>query len=71
MSEKIRVEPSFKRRLSNLINEFSLENKSSTPDFILSNYLIRCLDNFDETSDEKSSWFSDEKQPTTEAETAR
>ncbi len=34
----------FKGQLRELINSFSLENKSNTPDYILANYLNECLD---------------------------
>ena len=36
----------FKDELTKLINRHSLENDTNTPDFILAEYLIRCLDAF-------------------------
>lgn len=33
----------FKKKLSSLINRYSLENGSNTPDFILAEYLVNCL----------------------------
>lgn len=38
----------FKARLTTLINEYSLENPSNTPDFILAHYLMSCLNAFDD-----------------------
>lgn len=38
---------SFRKALEELINEYSKENGSNTPDFILADYLIDCLDAFD------------------------
>lgn len=34
----------FRRELTELINRHSLENKSNTPDFVLADFLIRCLE---------------------------
>lgn len=31
------------RRFADIINEFSLENDSDTPDFIIGEYLVDCL----------------------------
>jgi len=36
----------FTEELRNLINRYSKENNSDTPDFILARYLENCLDNF-------------------------
>jgi len=33
----------FKKELTELINKHSLENESNTPDWILAQYLDRCL----------------------------
>lgn len=38
---------SFDQALEKLINSYSMENGSDTPDFLLKDYLISCLDNFD------------------------
>ena len=37
----------FRSKLENLINTFSIENGSNTPDFILAEYLTDCLVAFD------------------------
>ncbi len=50
---------SFKKELTALINYHSKENGSDTPDFILANYLARCLQAFDETEKERQDWYSD------------
>jgi len=34
----------FKQELEHLINKHSMENRSNTPDFILADYLVRCLE---------------------------
>ena len=40
----------FKEELEILINKHSMENDSNTPDFILADYLMECLQNFNKTS---------------------
>lgn len=37
---------SFTNELKKLLNRYSEENGSNTPDFILANYLVNCLDTF-------------------------
>ena len=37
----------FREELEELINRYSKETKSSTPDFVLADYLINCLNAYD------------------------
>jgi hypothetical protein len=46
----------FRVELAQLINKYSKENGSNTPDFILAGYLCRCLDNFDLTLTRRADW---------------
>ena len=46
----------FRRELSQLINEFSLEGESNTPDFILADYLNSCLEAFDKAVRQREKW---------------
>lgn len=39
-------EYNFEERLAHLLNEFSKENSSDTPDFVLASYLGQCLTAF-------------------------
>jgi hypothetical protein len=39
----------FSKELEQLINRHSVDNALNTPDYILSNYLINCLETFDNT----------------------
>lgn len=48
----------FKKELGELINKYSLENLSDTPDYILADYLIDCLNTFGRTIDARRRWFS-------------
>ena len=55
---------SFLNELQNLINSFSMENRSNTPDFILANYLSQSLSIFDKAINSRSAWYGES---TTEA----
>jgi hypothetical protein len=56
----------FEQELEQLINKYSKENGSNTPDFILAQYLGRCLENFDLTVNRRESWHGRGVIPTTE-----
>lgn len=47
---------SFKSELIYLINKYSKENDSNTPDFILANYIEGCLDNFNKAIYQREEW---------------
>ena len=47
----------FLNALKRLINEFSEEQESNTPDFILAQYLNRCLAAFVEASNAREKWY--------------
>ena len=47
----------FKKELESLINKYSLENGSDTPDFILAEYLENCLLNFDCAVRLRNKWY--------------
>ena len=49
---------SFRKDLEQLINGYSMENNSHTPDFLLAQYLERCLDTFDEATRARDRWYS-------------
>lgn len=48
---------SFERRLEALINEFSRENESNTPDFILARYMNDCLEAFVRATNRREAWY--------------
>lgn len=50
---------SFKKELEQLINKYSMENTSNTPDFILAEYLWGCLLNYEDIINRRNSWYSD------------
>jgi len=39
------------------INKVSAENGSNTPNFILANYLVICLENFDHITKMRADWY--------------
>jgi hypothetical protein len=46
----------FEKELAGLINKYSLENGSDTPDFFLAEYLTNCLAVFDHTMKKRKNW---------------
>ena len=51
----------FIKDLEQLINKYSMENGSNTPDFLLADYLIGCLDNFNRTMMNRDSYYETKK----------
>lgn len=46
----------FRVELTDLLNRFSKENRSGTPDYLLADFLIRCLEAFDYTTNSREEW---------------
>lgn len=53
----------FRSELETIINRYSKENGSNTPDFILAEYLDDCLAAFDKASKRRTKWCAPERQP--------
>jgi len=51
------MKDTFSSELEVLINKYSMENGSNTPDFILKEYVLRCLENYDLTLRQREQWF--------------
>jgi len=51
------METDFRKELENLVNKYSRENGSDTPDFILARYLDNALNNFDAAVKEREEWY--------------
>ena len=47
----------FYKELEHLVNRYSKENGSNTPDFILAEYLQGCLNLFDNTVGKREKWY--------------
>ena len=50
----------FEGELQSLINKFSKENDSNTPDFILAEYMNECLNAFTKASRAREKWYGKE-----------
>lgn len=48
----------FKTELQSLINRYSMESGSNTPDFILAEYLFNCLQSFDLAYSKRIKWYA-------------
>jgi len=55
------VKPSFYSELSSLLNRYSKENGSNTPDFILARYLQDCLAAFDNAALARVNWYGNKE----------
>lgn len=54
---KLETKKEFRDELTSLINRHSMENGSNTPDFILCDYLTKCLENFDNIVSQREKWY--------------
>jgi hypothetical protein len=53
----------FLDELTALINKYSLENRSNTPDFILARIMCNALQSFEDRVIERENWYKRETQP--------
>lgn len=51
-------EEEFKKELETLINKYSMENDSNTPDYILASYLVGCLKSYNHAIYLRDRWFN-------------
>jgi hypothetical protein len=49
----------FRSELEGLINRYSIESGSNTPDYILADYLMDCLRAFDSAVNVRTEWYRD------------
>jgi len=47
----------FEKELEGLINRYSEENRSNTPDFILARYLVICLSAWNQATAQREVWY--------------
>jgi len=50
-------ELNFQESLERLVNRFSVENESNTPDFILAEYIRGCLDSWNAAVKSRDAWY--------------
>jgi hypothetical protein len=48
--------------LTKILNMFSIENESNTPDYILALYMLACLRAFNDAVNERTSWYKNESE---------
>ncbi len=66
--EEFKAEPwsndvEFRRELMLLINKYSRENFSNTPDFMLAEYLIDCLEVYEKLTQKREAWYGRTPKP--------
>lgn len=55
--EEINKEIKLTVEIQTLLNKYSRENKSDTPDFILADYLFSCLKAYEEATNKRDEWY--------------
>jgi len=50
----------FRAELEVIINKYSMENSSDTPDWIIADYLVSCLDSFNQSVGAREKWYDRE-----------
>lgn len=59
----IRDHEAFRMELQTLLNRYSKENGSNTPDFVLANYLCDCLRSWDLACSQREHWYGVHHRP--------
>mgnify|MGYP001605070888 CR=1 FL=1 len=54
----------FEKEIERVINSYSKENNSNTPDFILAQYLLNCLAIFNTAIQQRENWYGRDPRPT-------
>jgi hypothetical protein len=52
----------FEKELEHIINKYSKENGSNTPDFIIAKYIVGCLDAMNNCIRERDTWYNRDKE---------
>ena len=55
---------SFSKELQNLLNRYSKENNSNTPDFVLAAYIENCLTAFNVAIQQREAFYGRDPRPT-------
>jgi len=50
----------FRAELEVIVNKYSMENSSDTPDWIIADYLVSCLDSFNWSVGAREKWYDRE-----------
>ena len=60
--DKVKERPTFFEELQGLINRYSIENGSNTPDFILAKYMFTSLINWQDACKAREEWYGKKRQ---------
>jgi hypothetical protein len=52
-----------KKDIETVLNVACAENESNTPDWILANYLLSCLEAFDKATQQRDEWYGVHLEP--------
>lgn len=69
-ARKLANEQAFQKDLEDLINRHCMENGSDTPDFMLAEYLMDCLRNFNAVTAKRTAWYKPAKEADTDLDPA-
>lgn len=58
LREELPEDTMLRSEISSVLNRYSKEGGSGTPDFILARYLLGCLELFDHTTRARDKWWS-------------
>jgi len=61
IEQPVEQRETFEHALRGLINSYSKENGSNTPDFLLAEYLNNCLEVFNNTLTAREKWYGRDK----------
>lgn len=53
----------FQKELKQLINRYSLENDSNTPDFVLAHFMMNCLFAFNDATRHRENYYGRDSRP--------
>ncbi len=53
----------FEQELGELINRYSMEGESNTPDWLLAQYLVACLTAFTTATQQRENWYGRDPRP--------
>ncbi len=63
INREIATESSLQRDIRDVINRYSAENGSDTPDFVLAKYLVGCLEVFNAATVRREQWYGKVAKP--------
>ena len=58
ITPKPKNQKQFKIELAGLLKKYNYGDNSITPDYILAEYLLTCLKNFNNTTNSRTSWYN-------------